>query len=222
MRKDPRGSFFFWCARSGPTNLDSPISVVSARWGDGITRLQREEDGKELKFVMRKALSQPAERMSSRCNPGFSIVEMMVVIGVVATLALMTVPTFLEKTIRDQVSEALPLADIAKPSLAASWTLAQSFPADNAGAGLPAADKIVSNYISSVSVQDGAIHLTFGNRASNSIKGKFLTIRPAVVEDSPIVPVAWVCGNSAVPGKMAVKGINKTSIAPLFLPLKCR
>jgi type IV pilus assembly protein PilA len=158
----------------------------------------------------------------TRRNPGFSIVEMMVVLGIVATLALMTVPSYLEKAVRDQVVEALPLADIAKPPIAAGWTLTQSFPADNTGAGLPAADKIVNNYVSSVSVQDGAIHLTFGNRASNSIKGKFLTIRPAVVEDSPIVPVAWVCGNSAVPGKMTVKGVNKTNLPPLFLPLKCR
>src|SRR5712691_8456855 len=135
----------------------------------------------------------------TRRDTGFSIVEMLVVIGVVATLALMTLPSYLEKGIRDQVIEALPLADLAKPPLAAAWTLAQVFPADNAAAGLPAADKIVSNYISSVSVQDGAIHLTFGNKASNSIKGKFLTIRPAVVEDTPIVPVAWVCGNSGVP-----------------------
>ena len=158
----------------------------------------------------------------TRRDAGFSIVEMLVVIGVIATLALMTLPSYLEKGVRDQVIEALPLADVAKPPLAAAWTLAQSFPADNAGAGLPAADKIVGNYISSVSVQDGAIHLTFGNQASKSIRGKFLTIRAAVVEDSPVVPIAWVCGNSAVPAKMAVKGVNKTDIPPLFLPLKCR
>ena len=30
--------------RSGPTNLDGPISVVSARVGDGIARLQGEKD----------------------------------------------------------------------------------------------------------------------------------------------------------------------------------
>lgn len=158
----------------------------------------------------------------TRRNAGFSIVEMLVVIGVVATLALMTLPSYLEKGVRDQVVEGLPLAEIAKPPLAAAWTLAHPFPADNAAAGLPAADKIVSNYISSVSVQDGAIHLTFGNKASASIKGKFLTIRAAVVEDAPIVPIAWVCGNSAVPDKMTAKGVNKTNIPPLFLPLKCR
>ena len=146
----------------------------------------------------------------------------MVVVGVVATLALMTLPSLLEKGIRDQVVEALPLADIAKPPIVASWALVQTFPADNAAAGLPLAEKIVGNYISSVSVQDGAINLTFGNQASNSIKGKSLTIRPAVVEDTPMVPIAWICGNAAVPDKMTAKGVNKTNIPPLLLPLKCR
>jgi type IV pilus assembly protein PilA len=158
----------------------------------------------------------------TRPGAGFTIVEMMVVVGVIAILALMTLPSYIEKSVRDQVIESLPLADIAKPPLAASWKLAQSFPADNAGAGLPVADKIVSNYVSSVSIQDGAIHLTFGNRASSTIRGKFLTIRPAVVEDSPIVPIAWVCGNAPVPDKMAIKGVNKTNVPPLYLPLKCR
>jgi len=153
---------------------------------------------------------------------GFSIVEMLVAVGVVATLALMTLPSFLEKNIRDQVVEALPLAEIAKPPIAAAWALVQTFPADNAAAGLPVADKIVNNYVSSVTIQDGAIHLTFGNKASKAINGKFLTIRPAVVEDTPIVPVAWICGNAAVPDKMTVKGVNKTDLPPLFLPLKCR
>ena len=153
---------------------------------------------------------------------GFSIVEMMIVIGVIATLALMTVPTFLEKSVRDQVNEALPLAEIAKPPISIAWALAQALPADNAAAGLPAADKIVNNYVSAITVQDGAIHLTFGNRINNSLKGKVLTLRPAVVADTPAVPVAWVCGNATVPDKMTVKGLNKTDVPPLYLPLKCR
>jgi len=33
--------------RSGPTNSDSPISVISARGGDGIARSNGEEDGKK-------------------------------------------------------------------------------------------------------------------------------------------------------------------------------
>ncbi len=155
-------------------------------------------------------------------NGGFTMVEMMVVIGIVAILALMAVPSYQGKFIRDQIVEALPLADIAKPPIAASWAALQSFPSDNAGAGLPAADKIVSNYISSVSVQGGAIHVTFGNRANNVIAGKILTLRPAVVEDAPIVPITWVCGYAVQPGKMTIKGENKTNVPADYLPLRCR
>ncbi len=153
---------------------------------------------------------------------GFTLVEMMVVIAVIAILALMAIPSFQDQIIRDQIGNALPLVDIAKTPVAASWAIAQSFPPDNAGAGLPPAEKIVNNHISSVLVQNGALHVTFGNRANGLINGKTLTIRPAVVDDAPIVPVAWVCGYAEAPHNMTAKGENRTNIPANFLPFVCR
>ncbi len=156
------------------------------------------------------------------CDRGFTLLELMVVVGILAILALLAIPTYQDKFIRDQIAEALPLADIAKPPVAASWAFLQSFPADNAAAGLPVADKIVNNTISSVAIQGGAIHITFGNRANGAIRGKVLTLRPAVVEDAPIVPVTWVCGYATAPEKMTIKGESKTNIPPGYLPVRCR
>jgi len=153
---------------------------------------------------------------------GFTLVEMMVVIGIVAILALMAIPTYQDKFIRDQVAEALPLADLAKPPVALSWAVLQTFPADNAAAGLPVAEKIVNNFIGSVAIQGGAINITFGNKANRAILGKVLSLRPAVVEDAPIVPVTWVCGYATAPEKMTVKGENKTNIPSGYLPIRCR
>ena len=150
------------------------------------------------------------------------MMEMMAVIAVVAILATLAVPSYLERIVRDQIKASLPLADIAKQPIAAAWASTQSFPADNAAAGLPVADKIVSNYVSSLAVRDGAIHLTFGNRASGAISGKVLSLRPAVVEDAPIVPVAWVCGSAEAPDKMKVMGANLTNVKDGVLPLDCR
>ena len=153
---------------------------------------------------------------------GFTMVELMMVVGVIAVLALMAAPSFQEKIVRDQIVEALPLAELAKGPVAAAWSAGLPFPDNNEGAGLPAADKIVSNLVKSVQVQNGAVHVTFGNRANSALRDKILTLRPAVVADAPIVPVAWVCGNANPPDKMTVKGANKTDIPAIFLPLKCR
>jgi type IV pilus assembly protein PilA len=153
---------------------------------------------------------------------GFTMLELMAVVAVIGILAVLAVPTYMDRIVRDQIKSALPLAEIAKPPIAISWALTQTFPSDNAAAGLPAAEKIVSNYVSSVAVRDGAIQMTFGNSASSAISGKTLSLRPAVVEDAPIVPVAWVCGNAEVPNKMKAFGENLTNLPDAKLPFECR
>jgi type IV pilus assembly protein PilA len=153
---------------------------------------------------------------------GLTMIEVLVVVGIVAILALMAVPALQERIIRDQVAAAIPLADVGKPPIAAAWAATQTFPADNATAGLPIPEKIVSNYISSVVVADGAIHMTFGNSASGALKGKILTIRAAVVADAPIVPIAWICGNADWPVAMRINGENETNLPAVFLPVNCR
>ncbi|MEI8326833.1 MAG: pilin [Betaproteobacteria bacterium] len=160
--------------------------------------------------------------MNRPLHHGFTLIETMVVISIVAILALMLVPTYQDKAVRDQINEALPLADLAKGPVAATWSAGQPFPADNAAAGLPAADYIVNNFVKSVAVQDGAVHVTFGNRASSALRDKVLSLRVAVVESAPVVPPVWVCGYAQAPTNMAIKGENRTTVAANFLPLKCR
>jgi len=150
------------------------------------------------------------------------MIEMMAVAAVVAILAMLAVPSYLNLMVRDQIKAALPLADIAKRPIAAAWSDTQTFPADNAAAGLPPAEKIVANHVSAVAVEDGAIHITFGNRVNKAIAGKILTLRPAVVEDAPVVPVAWVCGYAEAPGKMTLHGRTLTDIPESLLPMECR
>ena len=153
---------------------------------------------------------------------GFTMLELMAVVAVIGILAVLAVPSYMNRVVREQTKAALPLADIAKPPIAASWAQMQTFPADNAAAGLPAADKIVSNFVSSLAVQNGAIQMTLGNRASAAINGKILSLRPAVVEDAPIVPLAWICGYAELPDGMRVFGENLTNVRSELLPVECR
>jgi type IV pilus assembly protein PilA len=146
----------------------------------------------------------------------------MVTLGVLAILALATVPGTLDRLVREQVTEALPLADLAKPAIAAAWLAGAPLPVDNTAAGLPPPEKIVSQRVQSVTVDHGAIHIRFGNRAQKALQGHVLTVRPAGVPDARIVPLAWLCGGATTPSPMVAQGENRTSVAQRLLPAACR
>ena len=166
-----------------------------------------------------------ATRASRRRLPGplgFSLLELMIVIAIIVILALIALPGVPDKLVRDRIAESIKLADIVKAPIAASWAATGKLPVDNAAAGLPVADNIVNDYISSVAVESGAIQITFGNQANVAIRGKMLSLRPGVIEDAKIVPVSWVCGDADPPNKMIARGLNKTTVAARYLPLQCR
>src|SRR4051794_3505752 len=81
---------------------------------------------------------------------GFSAVEMMVVVAIIAILAMIAIPSGIERILREQVAAAIPLADAAKEPAAAQWKALKTLPVDNKEAGLPSPDKVVSNWISAL------------------------------------------------------------------------
>lgn len=157
-----------------------------------------------------------------KLHTGFTLIEMLMVVAVIAILAMVALPSYQGKLVRDQIIEGSALANLAKGPIAAYWSASKTLPVDNASIALPAPDQIVGNLVRAVTVQDGAIHITYGNRANGILKDKTLSLRPAVVEDAQVVPVAWVCGGASVPDKMTVHGENKTDIPKEYLPLNCR
>lgn len=153
---------------------------------------------------------------------GFSAMEMLVVVAIIAILAMIAIPSSMGRIIRENVVAALPLADTAKEPISAAWKATKALPADNKEAGLPASEKVVSNFVSSLVVQNGVIHMTFGNKAHPKINGKIISLRPAVIEESQVVPIAWVCGNAKAPDQMTIKGENRTNIPDEYLPRLCK
>lgn len=153
---------------------------------------------------------------------GFTLIELMIVVAIVGLLSTMALPSFQDRVIRTQVGEGLAVAEIARQQVAAYYARNHRMPADNAAAGLPPADYIVGTHVTSVSVAEGAIDITFGNRANKFIAGKKVTLRPAVVEKYAAVPISWVCGNAPAAERMKAMGSNRTDLPNWQMPIDCR
>jgi type IV pilus assembly protein PilA len=162
-----------------------------------------------------------ADLLRKAASPkGFTLIEIAVALSIVAILALMALPNASDAIMRKRIEESLPLADIAKEPVEAAWKLTQELLPDNASAGLPAPEKIVNQYIRSVEIDQGAIHIVFSSRSL--LKDKTLSLRPAIVPDAKVVPITWVCGHALAPEQMVAQGANKTDVPPHYLPLRCR
>jgi type IV pilus assembly protein PilA len=153
---------------------------------------------------------------------GFTWIEMLLVIAAIAALALMAIPALQDSALKRQVKEGLALAEIAKRGVESAYAGTGEMPADNKAAGIPERGKIVGAFVKDVNVEAGAITLTYGNNASKAIEGKTVTLRPAVVPSEPLVPIAWLCHDVAVPQQMEVRGKDATDMPSNWLPVECR
>jgi type IV pilus assembly protein PilA len=140
---------------------------------------------------------------------GFTLIELMIVVAIIAILAAIALPVYEEYVIRSQVSEGSVLADGVETVIAEYLANKGALPNTNAAAGLPAPVSIHGNYVASLTVGNGAgatIQATFGNQAHAQITGQVLAFSASTYAGS----VAWHCSQSA------------TTVAARFLPPICR
>jgi len=152
---------------------------------------------------------------------GFTLLEMMVVIVIIAILVAIAIPNQTPRYARAQVEAVLKYSEDIKPKIKDYYSAGASFPATNADANLPPSDKLINTLIKETVIKDGAIHFTFGNNANAVLQNKVLTLQPLVVSGSAMSPIDWSCGFSNIPEGMEAKGENKTSIESIYLPIKC-
>lgn len=128
---------------------------------------------------------------------GFTLIELMIVVAIIAILAAIAVPAYQDYVARSQVSEGLSLATSAKVAIATYYGDYGAFPSDNIAAGMSGPASIKGSYVSSVTVDGtGLISVAFDPaRASAKISGETLTLQVRDNNGS----LSWQCGG--LPGK---------------------
>ena len=155
-------------------------------------------------------------------NSGFTLIELMVVVSIIGILASVAMPQYQVYVHRSEVTEALGMAANIREDVTAYYVEMLEFPKDNKHAGVPEPNQLIANRITGVEVDDGAIHVTLGNKIAKPLQGKVLTFRPATVDGSPKSPISWLCGYDEPVQGMSAVGENKTSLSDEYLPAACR
>ena len=117
--------------------------------------------------------------LKSRKNSGFTLIELMIVVAIIGILASLAVSAYQTYTVRAQVAEGLNFAAGAKVPIVEAFNNTGIPPADLVAAGMPPnATDIQGSYVSSVSIDNGRIDITFGNNVHQDAFGDTLSITP--------------------------------------------
>ena len=144
---------------------------------------------------------------------GFTLIELMIVVAIIAILAAIALPAYQDYLIRSQVSEGAVLADGAKTAVSEFYSNRGAFPPTNISAGLSPATSIQGKYVKQVDAAGGIIKALYSatgpQEANAKIDGKTLGFSPA----DNVGSLTWNC---------RATGAGGADVDPKYLPSACR
>jgi type IV pilus assembly protein PilA len=157
--------------------------------------------------------------MSKPAQTGFTLIEIMIVVGIVGILSALAFPAYQNYTMRAQVTEGLSLADGWKAAIGEYYASYGTWPSQG---DLSGTTQSVGKYVSSITVNSGMIQITYGGSQANQNLTGMLTMVPYTSNNDDIL---WQCGLAPAPtGTIAVGAVpadTGTTLTVQQLPAAC-
>ncbi len=138
---------------------------------------------------------------------GFTLIELMIVVAIIAILAAIALPAYQDYVARAQVSEAMSLSSGARTAVAEYYADRGAWPSANASAGLAPAASINGKYVRQVELGANGI-ITATMRAAGSVSSKVAGQTFVLVPTDQQGSISWTCNTGTIDDK--------------FIPSSCR
>ncbi|MBR3481611.1 MAG: pilin [Neisseriaceae bacterium] len=150
---------------------------------------------------------------------GFTLIELMIVVAIIAILAAIALPAYQDYTKRARVSEAVSLAAGAKTAVAEYYSNEAAWPTNNAEAGLNSTSTEISGKaVQSLTVNNGVITATLTDKV---VSGGTLTFTPSAAATAPSqIPTGSAEDGSG--GSFTWKCTYGNGLLPKWVPTECR
>ncbi len=125
---------------------------------------------------------------------GYTLIELMIVTGIIGILGSIAIPAYQDYTIRAQVAEGITVSGGIRAAALDYYMQTGDWPQNNNKAGVGNQNDYSGKYVKKIMIKKNEIEIQFGNDAHDKISGKKILMTAVVGQGA----IRWECSGKGV------------------------